>query len=315
VGSRQDSPPIAGDSWLQRVTAPMLHRTRILTAVPQTLQTRLEIAKAIQMLIKQGGLQKGGTANAQRHRDLLDEIAEGIWVELQKAGFRPDQPRWPKGSGEQGGRWSGGAGTGSPIPEEAPPPDTTPRSWTIDDGADLPANSPPEIPTEPPQTKSEFWDFTKAAASWLAAAGLGRAFAIGLEGTIGGPVGDFLLAIETAYWLSGYLPYIYSYLDPPKTWEELQQNQGPGYDEHHVVERWSENDGIPSSLIYSSENEVAIPTLKHWEVNGWLDTPSGEFTDSEGYETSPREYLRGKSFEERRRIGILALIKFGVLKP
>jgi hypothetical protein len=27
-----------------------------------------------------------------------------------KAGFRPDQPRWPKGS-EQGGRWSGGAGT------------------------------------------------------------------------------------------------------------------------------------------------------------------------------------------------------------
>ena len=30
-----------------------------------------------------------------------------------KGGFRPDQPRWPKGT-LQGGRWSGGAGTESP---------------------------------------------------------------------------------------------------------------------------------------------------------------------------------------------------------
>jgi hypothetical protein len=30
-----------------------------------------------------------------------------------KAGFRQDQPRWPKGSGEISGRWSGGAGTAS----------------------------------------------------------------------------------------------------------------------------------------------------------------------------------------------------------
>ena len=29
-----------------------------------------------------------------------------------KAGFRADQPRWPKRSGEHSGRWSGGAGTG-----------------------------------------------------------------------------------------------------------------------------------------------------------------------------------------------------------
>jgi hypothetical protein len=30
-----------------------------------------------------------------------------------KGGFRPDQPRWPKGT-QEGGRWSGGAGTDSP---------------------------------------------------------------------------------------------------------------------------------------------------------------------------------------------------------
>ena len=39
-----------------------------------------------------------------------------------KAGFRPDQPRWPKGSGEGSGRWSGGAGTGSPSTETSASP-------------------------------------------------------------------------------------------------------------------------------------------------------------------------------------------------
>ncbi len=111
------------------------------------------------------------------------------------------------------------------------------------------------------------------------------------------------------------LPYIYSYLDPPKTWEELQQNRGPGYDEHHVVERWSEKDGIPPSMIYSPDNEALIPTLRHWEINSWLDTPNAEFEDSEGNDMSPRQYLRGKSWEERRRIGMDALIRFGALKP
>jgi hypothetical protein len=38
-----------------------------------------------------------------------------------KAGFKPDQPRWPKGA-EDGGRWSGGAGT-----EEASTGPATPR--------------------------------------------------------------------------------------------------------------------------------------------------------------------------------------------
>ena len=35
------------------------------------------------------------------------------WLE-GKAGFKLDQPRWPKGSGDDSGRWSGGAGTASP---------------------------------------------------------------------------------------------------------------------------------------------------------------------------------------------------------
>jgi hypothetical protein len=59
-------------------------------------------------------------------------IAEHL---LRKAGFRPDQPRWPAGSGRISGRWSGGAGTGGPVdpePERATPTltDETPDgSW------------------------------------------------------------------------------------------------------------------------------------------------------------------------------------------
>jgi hypothetical protein len=34
---------------------------------------------------------------------------------LRKAGFRPDQPRWPAGSGRISGRWSAGAGTVAPT--------------------------------------------------------------------------------------------------------------------------------------------------------------------------------------------------------
>jgi len=182
-------------------------------------------------------------------------------------------------------------------------------------GQGPPLDHAPEIPRERPSDESEINDFLKAAARWLGGAGLRRVLEIGLEATIGGPVGDFLLAMEAASWLSSYLPYIQAYLDAPKTWEELQQNVGTGYDIHHVVERWSANDGIPPSMIYSPENEVPIPTLKHWEINAWLDQPNDEFTDDAGNAISPREYLKDKGWDERWRVGIYALIKFGVLKP
>lgn len=38
----------------------------------------------------------------------------------RKTGFREDQPRWPKGSGDDSGRWFGGAGTGTPFINNAP---------------------------------------------------------------------------------------------------------------------------------------------------------------------------------------------------
>jgi hypothetical protein len=114
--------------------------------------------------------------------------------------------------------------------------------------------------------------------------------------------------------LQGY-PYIHSYFDPPKTLEDLQHNVGRGYDGHHIVERWSKNDGIPEEWIEPSENIVRIPKLKHWEINSWLDTETLEFKDENGHAMTPRQYIKGKSWLERYEFGLDVLKRFGVLKP
>ena len=68
-----------------------------------------------------GLLSRGGETEALRRERLLVkadtvlqqiELLSLLWdVEDEKAGFRPDQPRHPRGSGPISGRWSGGAGT------------------------------------------------------------------------------------------------------------------------------------------------------------------------------------------------------------
>jgi hypothetical protein len=136
-----------------------------------------------------------------------------------------------------------------------------------------------------------------------------------LEATAGGRVGLFLATMEAAYWTYRAYPYIHSYFDPPKTLEDLQHNIGRGYDEHHIVERWSRKDGIPEEWIESPENIVRIPKLKHWEINRWLDTKAKQYTDASGNELTPRQYIRGKAWEERYAFGLQVMRKFGVLKP
>jgi hypothetical protein len=122
------------------------------------------------------------------------------------------------------------------------------------------------------------------------------------------------LALETAEWLSQYLPLVYSYLDAPKVLEELQENAlspQAGYNIHHIVEQTpAAQDGFTWSIVNGPDNLVLIPTLKHWQINGWYSTPNDEFGG-----LSPRDYLRGKSWDERVRVGTMALVQYGVLEP
>jgi hypothetical protein len=159
---------------------------------------------------------------------------------------------------------------------------------------ELAAPLPPIIPRERPPTASERNDVASAVARWLAR--------------------DRGRVIEGADWFSECEPCVQAYLDPPKTLPELQQAVSapkPGYDIHHIVEKDSaKEDGFPPWMVNGPENLVRIPRFKHWEVTSWFMTKN---RDHDGL--SPRDYLRGKDWDERIKVGLRALIRHGVLKP
>jgi len=107
---------------------------------------------------------------------------------------------------------------------------------------------------------------------------------------------------------------IVAYLEPPRTLEELRQavaEPRAGFDIHHIVEQTpARRDGFPESRINSAENLVRIPTYRHWEITAWYATPNSQYGN-----LSPREFLRGETWEVRQAIGFKALRDFGVLKP
>jgi hypothetical protein len=203
--------------------------------------------------------------------------------------YNPDQPRVPAGSAE-GGRWTSGAGGVSEA-------EATDASAPSDDGSiqlagDIPQNDTPEIPEERPPTSSERTGIMR----WLSN-----------NPTI------FDLIVQPPLWLQRTLPYIQADMDPPRTLEELQEAVGSpatGYDIHHIVEQTSaERDGFPRSQIDASDNLVRIPAMRHWQINAWYQRPSDDFGG-----ISPREYLQGRSWDDRMAIGLYALERVGVLQ-
>ena len=156
------------------------------------------------------------------------------------------------------------------------------------------AEPPPIIPKERPPTTRERNDAAREIGRWLAR-NLGR-------------------IIEGAAWLGEFEESIQAYLHPPKTLKELQEavsTPKKGYDIHHIVEKKSaEDDKFPDSMINGPENLVRIPRYKHWEITSWYMKKNDAYGG-----LSPREYLRGKDWNERVNVGQRALIEHGVLKP
>jgi Escherichia/Staphylococcus phage prohead protease len=198
-----------------------------------------------------------------------------------RAKYSPDQPRVPAGNPD-GGQWTGSSGqTAAPM--------RLAGEW--------PSNEPPEIPKERPPTAQERNKIVKDVARRL-----GRGAVVAA------------VIFEAARWLNEYRAEIVASLDPPKSLDELRDavtTPRAGYDKHHIVEQTpAGQDGYPRSMIEAPDNLVRIPRLKHREINGWYQTPNKDFGG-----LSPREYLRGRAWDERTQVGLRALRNTGVLKP
>ena len=204
---------------------------------------------------------------------------------LGKANFDPNQPRVPRGEPD-GGQWTRVDGWHSGRPRLQP----------------TSSEPPPEIPKIEPPRASLRWPIVKLVARWV--------FRIGVEAT---PVGRVLDLIQAAEWIHDYAPYVQAYLDGPKSLAELQQaapEPKKGYDVHHIVEKTPAlADGFSRMQTEAPENLVRIPTLRHWRVTAWFAAKNDDYGG-----LSPRDYLRGKSWNERWQVGLIGLIKAGVLK-
>ncbi len=242
--------------------------------------------------------------------------------------YNPDQPRVPAGSPD-GGQWTDGSGGAAKPMGDLGFGDLgfgnlagledfgalfqiTPSETDLDgvqlagdppigDSPQTPSSEPPEIPPERPNTSVRTTSYLRAAANWLAQnAGLAADIYAG--------------AMNNVEWLKDYGDVVQAARDEPKSFEELQEGvsqRRPGYDDHHIVEQtWAERFGYTRSEIDDPSNLVSIPRLKHYQITGWYGTSNPDFND-----LSPREYLRDKSWEERRQVGLDALVLFKVLKP
>lgn len=205
---------------------------------------------------------------------------------LYEQKYDPNQPRVPSGT-PAGGQWTSDGSSSGLSSRQLP---VLLAAW--------PSNAPPEIPENRPPTSAERTRLAKLVAFFVR-----------------GSVERFLTIAAGIYWLYNERAKILSYSDPPKTLKELQDAVSPtsqaGYQDHHIVEQMTaEADGFPRSQIDSRENIARIPTLKHQDITAWFNTMNKDFGG-----LSPRDYLRGRSWEERRDLGLFALRKFGVLKP
>jgi hypothetical protein len=193
--------------------------------------------------------------------------------------YDPDQPRIPAGQ-QGGGQWTDGDGGES--------------ERRVRLAGEIPTGGLPEIPEKRPASEKERNRVARSAARRLGS--------------------RIWVLIEAGSWLIEKAAEISSYFDSPRSLEELQQaasTPAPGYDIHHIVERSSAlDDDFTVAEVDNSDNLARVPRWKHWEITGWFQQPNEEFG-----RLPPREYLRGKSWEERRRVGIRVLIEKGVLKP
>jgi hypothetical protein len=146
--------------------------------------------------------------------------------------------------------------------------------------------------------------FVRGAAQWVAR-NVGR---------YAPAVDVFFGALDQVEKIKAFTDAIKSANDPAKSLEELQEPIGTdsqgGYHDHHIVGQHAQNrEQFGDDRIDSRENQVRIPIVKHIDISAWYSRGNPDFGG-----LSPRDYLRGKNWDEQTRIGLDLLRERKVLK-
>jgi hypothetical protein len=163
-------------------------------------------------------------------------------------------------------------------------------------------DQPPEIPKTMPATTEERMAFVRTAVRWMARLG-----------QLAPAVDVFFGALDQVEEINRLTAMIRTANDPASALSELQNRVGqdsePGYQDHHIVGQFEENRRQFGSWIDNDENKVRIPTLKHLDINGRYSPSNPDYGG-----LSPRDYLRGRSWDAQTQVGLKVLRDFGVLK-
>ncbi len=252
------------------------------------------------------------------------------WLERKawERKYDPDQPRVPRGHPD-GGQWTNGPGAGGDDENPGEELLTDEEQQEVGRLAErarrilADAGDPDSLVVlaaggeKPPKLPRSKWGALAFFAEFLGRMMVQRAFE-GRNSPVWFDVIDWFNAINTM------MPEFESYLTPPKEWEELVADRdyrdfdsyndflgvygsaGAFHDWHHLVEQKS---GFSEREINNTENIIRVPRGRHWQITSFMATPHDHLGG-----LSWRQWLRGKSIEEHRRVGMMAARDVGVLK-
>ena len=220
---------------------------------------------------------------------------------LLKLAWNSDlHPRWPAHSEEGGGRFRPGDGSSGlllPASDETEgkaPKTPSGRDPTKAELKELNRYGRQQSATIKPQVMGGVKTRSQAIGQFLDATGLTE--------KIGGKLAEIVFRFKTRF-------------DSPQTLEELQaraqgtQVQRLGYENHHIVEETPNDGKIPDEVLQGRDNIVSIPYYLHRDISDFYSRKNPEYDNK-----TPREWLRGKTFEEQYQVGLKIMRQFGVLK-
>ena len=202
----------------------------------------------------------------------------------------------------------------STPPAETPPPEGEPQSGPPAENAPTsPSTDEYSLPKDKPPGRSQSYNAGTDAASRLKEA---------LQNDWHTVVERAGQVVDATHWVADQVSNIVADVDfsqaAPYDLDDLvaaaKKKSEPGYQDHHIVEQGPQNDDLSpeeKKRIDHPENIVRIPYYEHQLITNYYRNrdpkpPCNGMT--------PRQYMRGKSFDDRYQFGLNVLRGRGIIK-